>query len=145
MSTCEVPSDDLDLLAAVIANVPVGVLAADSRLRCAYANERLARMAARPPGHLRDEGFVNAVNPDDRARLTDTCETVVLDRREMTEEVRLRAFDGTDRHVQVRLTPLTAADGAVRGVVGVVQECAEPTGTAVTALEPTIGYVAHLD
>lgn len=144
MSTREIPADEVSLLAAVIANVPVGVLAADAELRCAYVNERLASLAGRTCAQLRDHGLIDAVAPDDRLRLQRTCEAVVADHRELVEEVVLRTPEGADRHAEVRLTPLTAADGVARGVVGVVRAHGPPAEER-TGLTPTIGYVAQLD
>lgn len=144
MNRQEMPAEEVSLLAAVIANVPVGVLAADAELRCAYANERLASIAGRTSGELQDHGLIDAVAPDDRLRLRHACEAVVADHRELVEEVILRTPEGADRHAEVRLTPLTAADGVARGVVGVVQEQAPPAEEH-TVLTPTIGYVAQLD
>lgn len=143
MDTQEMPADEVSLLAAVIANVPVGVLAADTELRCAYANERLANIAGRTSAQLQDGGLIDAVAPDDRLRLRRACEAVVADHRELVEEVVLRTPEGADRCTEVRLTPLAAADGVVRGVVGVVQEHA-PSAEERTVLTPTIGYVAQL-
>ncbi len=144
MSAREMPTEEVSLLAAVIANVPVGVLAADVEMRCAYVNERLSSIAGRTPAQLRDDGLIEAVAPDDRLRLRRACEAVVADHRELVEEVVLRTPEGTDRYAEVRLTPLTAADGVARGVVGVVQEHATPAEEH-TVLTPTIGYVAQLD
>lgn len=143
MSAHAMPADELSLLAAVIANVPVGVLAADTELRCAYVNERLASLAERTPAQLRDHGFVDALGLRDRDRLRGACEAVVADHRELVEEVVLATPDGDARHVEIRLRPLTAADGVTRGVVGTVQECSAPA-EAPTTLTPTIGYVAQL-
>lgn len=144
MTVRELPADEVGLLAAVIANVPVGVLAADAELRCAYVNDRLASLAGQTPAQLCDDGFADAVDPVDRGRLREACEIVVADHRELVEEVMLRTPDGADPRVEVRLTPLTAADGVARGVVGVVQERA-PAAKAGRGLSPTIGYVAQLE
>lgn len=144
MSVHDMPADELGLLAGVIANVPVGVLAAEPDLCCAYANERLARIAGRRPAQLHGDGFAGAVAPRDRDRLRRTCEAVVADHRELVEEVVLCTPDALERRVEVRLGPLTAADGVARGVVGIVQERGAPA-EARTTLAPTIGYVAQLD
>lgn len=143
MSAHDLPADELGLLAAVIANVPVGVLAADAQLRCAYVNERLSSIAERTPAQLQDHGLADAVAPHDRDRLLRTCDVVVADHRELVEEVVLCTPEGDDRRVEVRLRPLTAADGVARGVVGIVQERAAPAEER-TPLAPTIGYVAQL-
>jgi PAS domain-containing protein len=103
-------------------------------------------MAGSTPGALCDDGLANAVDPDDCERLRRACRTVVADQLEVVEEeVVLRHPDDTDRRVQIRLTPLTAADGVARGVVGVVQEHDTPEDHRETVLQPTIGYVAHLE
>lgn len=146
MTARDLPTDQLELVASLIGHVPVGVLAADDQLRCAYANDRLAAIAGQPPAALRDEGLAGVLSAVDRHRLQHACQRVVADRVEVVERVALRTPDGRDPRVEVCLTALTAADGVVRGVVGAVWETADEAATAGGGgLAPTIGYVAQLE
>ncbi|MBI5772473.1 MAG: PAS domain S-box protein [Verrucomicrobia bacterium] len=63
-------------------------------------------------------GWMNALHPEDRERVSEAWRQAGESRRFYEVEYRLRIHDGTWRHIQARGVPVLEADGGIREWVG---------------------------
>ncbi|MCY1004672.1 PAS domain S-box protein [Nannocystis pusilla] len=70
-------------------------------------------------------GWLDAVAPEDRARVRETWKQICSSRRPGSMEYRLRRADGTYAATEVRAVPMLGQDGEVREWVGVCVDVSE--------------------
>jgi PAS domain S-box-containing protein len=74
------------------------------------------------PAAFRGMGWLDAVHPDDRARVGEGWRAAVAARTPYEAEMRLRRADGCYREMWLRAAPVPHADGSVREWVGASQD-----------------------
>jgi PAS domain S-box-containing protein len=77
------------------------------------------------PAQHAGDGWMEAVHPEDRARVRAEWATAVAARRPLQTELRLRRHDGQYREMWMRTAPVLNSDGTVREWVGACQDVSE--------------------
>ncbi|RIH87845.1 Phytochrome-like protein cph1 [Calidithermus terrae] len=100
-----------------------------------WARDASGQFAAEQPGwaaftgqsfeEYRGWGWLHAVHPDDRERVSQTWRECVREQRVYEIEYLLRRHDGEYRHMQVRAVPVRAPGGGVREWVGIHTDVTE--------------------
>ena len=85
----------------------------------------LASYTGLPHERYRGWGWLEAVHPDDRARVEAEWRRALAEKRVVETEFRLHRQDGAWRHVSVRSVPVLEADGRVREWVGATTDVTE--------------------
>lgn len=117
--------------------------------------ENWCEFTGQTPAQARDHGWLDAVHPDDRARVMAEVGRAVGARNTMVLDCRVHTADGAWRHIEGRGVPVLSLDGSVREWIGT---CTDVTGVrqareleqernslrnAVGAMEQVLGVVAH--
>lgn len=110
---------------AVAELIPVGIIRMDPRGSCLYVNERWSLLTGLSPGQASGDGWIRAVDPEDRERVVRKIREVGTDAREFADEFRLRTPDGRDRMVSSRVLPLRGAQGEVAGYIAAITDLTE--------------------
>ena len=83
-----------------------------------YYNRTWLEFTGRPLENEIDDGWIEAIHPEDRERSVATYLKALAERGPLQEEYRLRRHDGAWRWVLDRAAPRFTADGAFAGHVG---------------------------
>jgi PAS domain S-box-containing protein len=91
----------------------IGIVEADSRRGVVYVNERAAEMAGRSPAECLADGWIDALHPMDRERITKAWQAVLRDRRSFQDHFRFQHRSGrvVDVLVDGRALVGAAAEG----------------------------------
>jgi len=95
-----------------------GIWESDSEGRCTYANRTYQRIVGRNYEDLEGWGWVSAVHPDDRKRITDEWKLSIEQKREFSNEFRVLRPDGNEVQVISVGHPLKDRDGNLKEYVG---------------------------
>ena len=95
-----------------------GIWESDSEGRSTYANRTYQRIVGRNFEDLEGWGWVSAVHPDDRKRITDEWKLSIEQKREFSNEFRVLRPDGNEVQVISVGHPLKDRDGNLKGYVG---------------------------
>lgn len=116
---------------------PVGIFHADARGNWTYANDRWCAIAGMSPEAARGRGWIEAVHPEDRARVLEAWAAVGRAGHPFQAEYRFLAPDGTITWGLSQAWAERDAAGAVIGYVGTVTDISarEAVATALRASE----------
>jgi PAS domain S-box-containing protein len=110
---------------AVAELIPVGIIRMDPRGSCLYVNERWSLLTGLSAGDAAGDGWIGAVDPEDRERVVRKIREAGTDAREFADEFRLRSPDGRDRMVSSRVLPLRGPQGEVAGYIAAITDLTE--------------------
>src|SRR3954465_14101711 len=88
-----------DIFRSLAGAAPNGVFAADARGEASYVNERLAQILGRDGEELLGLGWLDALPPDERARLRGA-------ERDGPVELRITRPDGVERWIRTHVSPV---------------------------------------
>ena len=114
-----------DRFLALASHAPIGIFENDATGSCIYVNERWSEIAGMPLGQALGAGWVEAVHPDDRERVTEGWRRSVADGSKFVIDYRFRRQDDDIRWVHVTTTTLRDGDGNVIGHTGTVDDITE--------------------
>ena len=109
-------------LRTIAALSPVGVYRTDATGSCRYVNEAWCAIAGLRAGQAYGQGWVSALHPDDRERVTQLWRTATVSGAPFEAEYRFRATDGTTHWLLGRAVPERDEHGAVCGYVGSITD-----------------------
>src|SRR3954451_18527726 len=104
-----------DIFGSLAGAAPNGVFAADARGEASYVNDRLAQILGRDGEELLGLGWLDALPPDERARLRGA-------ERDGPVELRIQRPDGACRWVRTHVSPVGPGPA---GYVGAVEDVTE--------------------
>jgi PAS domain S-box-containing protein len=99
---------------------PVGILRADARGMCTFANDAWCELSGLTPRETLGRAWSQAVHPDDLADTIAEWEASVREQRPYSHALRLLRPDGTERHVLAKACPIKDQRGCVTGFIGSV-------------------------
>jgi two-component system, cell cycle sensor histidine kinase and response regulator CckA len=100
---------------------PVGIFSASGADSVMYANPQLREIFGLPDGGAENVNWASLIHPDDRDRWIDAALSAMEQRRSHGDRIRLVRPDGTQRWVQIQMSPVVDdADQAT--FVGTVQD-----------------------
>ena len=102
--------------------LPAGVLVTDAAGRCVYANPRVQEMLGLTAEELARDGFVPAIDAEDRPTIEAEFAAAVADATEWQTEFRCRRRDGSAVTVALRAVPLRSPAGALTGHIAAVED-----------------------
>ena len=97
---------------------PAGIYLTDAQGRYLYVNDAWCRMAGRSAEQARGQGWIDALDPDDRRRVADAWEQYVRSGGNWAQEYRFTADEGKPTWVFGVARALTDEAGNVTGHVG---------------------------
>jgi len=103
-------------------SAPVGIFLADRHCQWVYVNPVCVELTGLKPEQLLGEGWLQAVHPDDRARVAEQWRRACLDGLDYLEENRVLSPDGTQRWLQFWTIPRRDDEGRVVGYVGTLMD-----------------------
>ncbi len=104
---------------------PVGVFHTNASGACTYTNPRWQEIFGLSLAQSLQQGWLQAVHPQDQARVMQHWLACARSQREFEMEFRVQPPTAATRHVHVRSRPVLSADGALIGHVGAVQDISE--------------------
>jgi PAS domain S-box-containing protein len=118
-----------DRFDAVAELIPVGIIRMDPRGSCLYVNARWSLLTGLSLQAASGDGWIRAVDPEDRERVVRKIREAALDAGEFADEFRLRTPDGRNRMVSSRVLPVRGAAGEVAGYLATITDLTEPHRT----------------
>ncbi len=116
-------------LRTLVAESPIGIFELDLDDRCTFVNPAFARLTGVSTHEALGRGWSSVVATDDIERLREQQRSA---RENMNDgddapacELRLASADGTSKWVSVRSVPLRGTDGAVKGLLGTLEDITE--------------------
>ena len=113
------------LFRALAENSPVGIFRTDTGGRTTYVNPRWCEIAGIPAERALGDGWLDAVDPDDRERLASGWTAASTAGGVSSAEYRFRRPDGTIVWVAGHAVPELDEAGGVAGYVGTVSDVTE--------------------
>jgi diguanylate cyclase (GGDEF)-like protein/PAS domain S-box-containing protein len=104
---------------------PVGIFRTDAAGELNYMNQRCAEIAGYPAAKGLGRGWIKAVHPADRERVSAEWFAAVAAGSDFQSEFRYQHPDGAVRHVLGQAQPDRTEAGEVRGFVGTVTDLTE--------------------
>lgn len=101
---------------------PIGIYLTGCDGDCRFVNPRWCELTGLTPEAASGDGWVQALHPDDRARVQEEWTAAVRSGGEFRSEYRYRQPDGTVRWVVGGAAPLREAGGLIVGYVGSVTD-----------------------
>jgi PAS domain S-box-containing protein len=101
------------------------VWTADEKGATFGANERWAKLTGNPPEDYRPDGWIDALYPPDKERVSTAWTMALAQGHEYQDEYRLRVQDGSYRWLAVRGVPVRNEDGSVREWIGTATDIDE--------------------
>ncbi|WP_414471711.1 PAS domain-containing protein [Microvirga sp. M2] len=98
-------------------SLPALVWIVDPHISLTYANERWAKYSGLPPEEALGHSWMQAIHPDDMARMHEELKSVMADRTPYTTEVRYRSHTGAYRWHLIQAEPFYK-EGEFSGWVG---------------------------
>lgn len=102
----------------ILENVPSMIWTARPDTTLDYLNQTCVEFSGLSVESLRNEGWLDAVHPEDRDRLIATYTPAFEKRTRVMAEYRLRSADGTYRWLLASGVPMYGPDGSYSGYVG---------------------------
>lgn len=101
----------VESIAAIVwTRTPEGEFVEEQSMWCAFTGQSAEE--------ARGRGWLDAVHPDDRARVAATWDAAAVDGMRYEAMMRLRRADGEYRRMVARAVPVTEADGSVHEWIG---------------------------
>jgi|GEM_PF-1641683 len=129
----------------LLAELPVGVFETDPQGQSLYVNKAWLQMTGMTTQEAEGTGWMNALHPDDRQRLSETWQRTAEAGDRWRMEVRFLKPDGEVVEAVGRGAPLNDPDGAVTGYVGTVVDVTELKRTEQALRESEAMLRATLD
>jgi two-component system, sensor histidine kinase and response regulator len=101
---------------------PVGIFHTDAQGRCVFVNSRLCELTGMSDEEPLGFGWLNAIHPDDRARVNEEWTAMAAGQEGGTLELRYRPHGGRDVWVVFHVVPVHDPDGTLVGYVGAVSD-----------------------
>ena len=120
----------------LIEAAPVGIILTDAKKHCLYANRHWYRLTGLTLDSSSDDGWLNSLHPDDRARIL-CWAPPTTEAKEFSEELHFES-DGTVNIVATRVLPLI---DEVRGISGYL--CAVTDVTRERETEQALRTLTH--
>ncbi|MDX2137587.1 MAG: PAS domain-containing protein [Chloroflexota bacterium] len=95
--------------------------------------------------NMLDDGWIEAVHPDERARVIQTLQDTIASRQTGTNEFRVQARDGSYRDVEVRVVPIFDEDGTLREWAGITMDVTARKNTERELQRSNARYQALID
>jgi PAS domain S-box-containing protein len=109
-------------LASLTTAARIGIFHTDVEGRTIYVNERCAEFSGLSVEASRGFGWVDAVHPEDRARVMKDWLASVAARTEYISDYRILRPSGEIRYIHVRVAPVQDRHGEPRGFVGTAED-----------------------
>src|SRR6185436_17721225 len=90
-SMAAMAAESADLFERMADLLPVGIFRTDATGRRVYVNQCWTRIAGLTFEQAKGDGWLNAIHPDDRARVVTEWERTVAERRSLRSEYRFRS------------------------------------------------------
>jgi PAS domain S-box-containing protein len=119
----------------LVGHAPVGIFETDAAGACWFVNDRWSQLAGMAPGTALGDGWVNALHPDDRARVIATWDAATRSGQEFQLEYRFRRPDGRVVWVAGSAVAVHDAQGRISSYLGTV--------TDITARRQAEAALAH--
>lgn len=104
---------------------PVGIYHTDAAGRLLYANRRWCTIAGLAPAQAHDDGWANALHPDDREHIVSRWQRAVGSGQAFEAEYRYRRSNGEIAWVVGAAEALHDAEGKVSGYLGITLDITE--------------------
>ena len=104
------------------AAAPVGIFQTDIDGHCQYVNERWSEIAGMSGPEAAGLGWLRALHPADRARVSQAWREAVAGRQPFALSYRFLGPDGSETWVMGNAVPSHRADGAVNGHIGTIAD-----------------------
>jgi PAS domain S-box-containing protein len=101
---------------------PVGVFHADAKGDCTYVNNRWVSIAGLPPEGARHKGWMKALHPEDKKRVSAEWHQSCQEKKPFSSEFRFQRPDGTTAWVFSLAAPEENTEGEVTSYVGTVTD-----------------------
>lgn len=109
----------------LVERAPVGILGADAKGRCTFANRMWYDLTGLTPADTLGNAWSRAIHPDDLAATMDRWTESVATRYPYINELRVVHVDGTVHPVLATAQPIYDAGGAVVSFIGTVMDLTE--------------------
>lgn len=106
-------------------SAPVGIFRTDPEGACLFVNERWCQFAGMEASEALGSGWLGAIHPDDRERVSREWQTAITQAREFHLEYRFQRSDGSVVWLSGSAMPYPDAHGEVGGHVGTVMDISE--------------------
>jgi PAS domain S-box-containing protein len=106
----------------LVRTAPTGIYRTDAAGCPVYVSRRWCELAGIPPEESADDGWLRAVHPEDRARVTDLWHRCLAARTDFEAEYRMGRADGPSTWVSCSAKPEIDAAGSFSGYIGAVQD-----------------------
>jgi PAS domain S-box-containing protein len=90
--------------------------------KATFATNGWEALTGQPDASMLNDGWIEAVHPDDQARVMQKLQETIASRQAGTNEFRVRARDGSYRDVEVRAVPIFNEDGLLREWAGITMD-----------------------
>jgi len=104
---------------------PLGIFQTDATGRCTYTNERWREISGQSLEESLGFGWNQVLHPEDRERVLREWQECASQREEVFLEYRILDARKESRWISARVKPMLAADGAITGWVGTVEDITE--------------------
>jgi PAS domain S-box-containing protein/putative nucleotidyltransferase with HDIG domain len=104
---------------------PVGIFRTDVNGATTYVNPRWCEISGLPAGQALGDGWLRAVHPEDRQKLTSGWQEATRAGRVSTAEYRFLRPDGTVVWVLGQAAPETSLSGEITGYIGTITDITE--------------------
>ena len=105
--------------------VPVGIFRTDARGNALYTSQTLCEILAMPIDRIAGFGWIDAVHPQDQARVRERSKYCVATGRATAMEFRAMRPDGEIRHIIGRAVGVRGPDGQIAGFTGCLEDISE--------------------
>jgi PAS domain S-box-containing protein len=109
----------------ILANAPVGIFQTDSQGNCIFINKRWSEIAGLTLEEARGQGWVSALHPEDKDRVSKEWYQAAKKKVEFKSEYRFKAANGKVTWLAGSAVALKDKSGAVLGYVGSIIDITE--------------------
>ncbi len=110
---------------ALLTAAPVGIFQADLAGNCTFINQQCAQLMGMSEAEVLGRGWVNAIHPDDRARVVDEWYQAVHSEREFGSEYRFLTPQGRVNWISSKAIAICNEFGATTGYLGTNMDITE--------------------
>src|SRR5262249_2460439 len=110
---------------ALLQESPIGLFETDTEGNCRFVNRRSCELAGLTPDEARGAGWVEALHPEDRDRVSREGYEAAAAGREFLSEYRVRTPEGRVTWLQGRAAAVRQDSGEVTGFVGTITDISD--------------------